>query len=424
MNLLFHWRTAYAGLSRVRSWCLVGWTVGTIIPYLAIATAHPQEKGVPVDAEPFTASLVAVNSEEIQFRKEDGREQSVPVGELVHWGTCREPQRGPVVILRDGGLLTALTGWKLNADTISIESDIWKAARIPRRLVRGVLLQVPGSAAERDAILVQMTTSPDKLDQCVLLDNDVVAGTIVSSMDDAIEMKVEARTVTIPRADLRAVIFRNLLNRPRTPSSIWSVGFLTGDCLFVDVVLLNTEGGKLVTGAGLALAPWKPDTLLEEICFLRPPCARCVYLSDLDPTSYKHVPLLELAWPYHTDRNVGGGQLRHAGKVFHKGLGLHSMSSLSYALDGQYSRFQAEIGLDDVAARRGSVICRAYVNSGSGWKLAFESAVIRGQQPLVPVSVDVSGAQRISLIVDRADQGDEWDYVNWIDARLTVNFTE
>jgi hypothetical protein len=34
------------------------------------------------------------------------------------------------------------------------------------------------------------------------------------------------------------------------------------------------------------------------------------------------------------------------------------------------------------------------------------------------VSVDLSGAKRISLIVDFADRADEWDRADWLDARL------
>jgi hypothetical protein len=34
------------------------------------------------------------------------------------------------------------------------------------------------------------------------------------------------------------------------------------------------------------------------------------------------------------------------------------------------------------------------------------------------VEVDLTGAKRVSLLVDFADRGDELDHVNWLDARM------
>ena len=400
-----------------RSMYRTAFTICLAIQAVAVFGAGPQETAVPIDDEPFAASLLDVDSVHVRFDTGTG-ERIVAMDDMLGWGTRREMQRGPVVILRDGSLLTTFADWALDADALLIESDIWKPTRISRQLVGGILVRVPSSAVARDGILDQIVAATGRLDQCVLLDEDVVRGTIVTSGEDTIEMDVESRSVSIPRAALRAVIFRNLVDRPRGGAMKWSVGFLAGDLVFADVVNVNGAGGQIVCDAGLTLLPWKTDVLLGEVCFLRPMCDRVVYLSDLEPARYKHVPLLKLAWPYRVDRNVLGGRLRHASRAFSKGLGMHSTSSLTYALDGEYRRFQADIGLDDMTQGRGSVVCRVYIDPGSGWQLAFESPVIRGRQSLVPVSVDVRGTQRISLIVDRSDQGDEWDHVNWIDARM------
>ena len=44
--------------------------------------------------------------------------------------------------------------------------------------------------------------------------------------------------------------------------------------------------------------------------------------------------------------------------------------------------------------------------------------MIRGGMAPVPVDIDVSGAKRLSLIVEFGDRGDELDRANWLDARL------
>jgi hypothetical protein len=38
--------------------------------------------------------------------------------------------------------------------------------------------------------------------------------------------------------------------------------------------------------------------------------------------------------------------------------------------------------------------------------------------PPTPISVDVRGGKRLSLIVDFAERGDELDHADWLNARL------
>ena len=130
-------------------------------------------------------------------------------------------------------------------------------------------------------------------------------------------------------------------------------------------------------------------------------------------------PLFDVPWPYVRDRSVSRGQLRHGGHVFLKGLGMHSDSRLAYAVAAQYAWLDAELGIDQRAGSNGSVIFRVYVQDADGaWSKAYESDVIRGSGPLVPIHVDIRGAVRLALIVDSADRLDVWDHANWINARL------
>jgi hypothetical protein len=144
-----------------------------------------------------------------------------------------------------------------------------------------------------------------------------------------------------------------------------------------------------------------------------------MYLSDLKPIGYLHVPFLDMTWPLGIDRNVLGGQLRSGGKVYFKGLGMHSTARVAYDLPHSVRAFQAELAVDDCAGLNGSVVFSVYLHDGrDDWKLAFQSEIVRGGQQTVPISVDVAGAKRIALIVDFADQGDVLDYADWLSARF------
>ena len=57
-----------------------------------------------------------------------------------------------------------------------------------------------------------------------------------------------------------------------------------------------------------------------------------MYLSDLKPAEYHQTPYLDLPWPYQTDRNVTGGLLRCGGRLYLKGLGVHSAARLVYKI--------------------------------------------------------------------------------------------
>jgi hypothetical protein len=143
------------------------------------------------------------------------------------------------------------------------------------------------------------------------------------------------------------------------------------------------------------------------------------YLSDLEAKSYRHRPFLDLGWQFQNDRNTLGGRLHCGGRVFEKGLGMHSIAGLTYDLDRSYQKFEADLGIDDATEAKGSVVFRVYVDDGSGeWTPKFQSTVVRGGDPPVPISVDLAGVRRITLIVDLADHGDEMDHAVWLDARL------
>jgi len=99
---------------------------------------------------------------------------------------------------------------------------------------------------------------------------------------------------------------------------------------------------------------------------------------------------------------------------------MHSSSRLAFDTGGRYRQLHAELAIDDRAGSQGSVIVRVYIQLAADgqWSMAYESPVVRGGQPALPLRVDLRQAQRIALIVDWADRADQWDHANWLNARL------
>nr|MCU0704690.1 NPCBM/NEW2 domain-containing protein [Fimbriiglobus sp.] len=144
---------------------------------------------------------------------------------------------------------------------------------------------------------------------------------------------------------------------------------------------------------------------------------KAVYLSDLKPKAAKEEAFGAVAWPWASDKSVKGNPLRlktdRGEEAFGKGLGLHPKTTLTYDLGGKYRRFEATVGLDATTGRRGAVDVTVLVD-GKPTKLdglTFASGV-------KPLSLDVTKAKELTLIVDYGPGGDVQDDVIFADARL------
>jgi chitodextrinase len=147
-----------------------------------------------------------------------------------------------------------------------------------------------------------------------------------------------------------------------------------------------------------------------------PPCTPTVtYLSDLSWSSATN------GWgPVERDRSNGeqaggdGRPLTLNGTTYAKGLGVHSPSEITYNLGGTYSRFRADIGIDDEVTSGGTVVFEVWAD---GQRL-YQSGVLTSSSATVAVNVDVTGKQQLRLVVTNADGRGAGDHADWADARL------
>ena len=125
--------------------------------------------------------------------------------------------------------------------------------------------------------------------------------------------------------------------------------------------------------------------------------------------------------PVERDRSNGedgagdGGPLTLDGTQYAKGLGTHAPSSVSVRLGGNCSALTAKIGVDDEMEDRGKVSFKVAVDGVA----KYTSDLLTGTSPTVPVTVDVTGGQLLTLQVTDAGDGITSDHADWADARLT-----
>jgi hypothetical protein len=360
------------------------------------------------DGPAVAANLTAIDAQgQIAFTT-SGKPRSVRAADLVCWGEFAEPAHGPVVVLADGGLLAAeVTG--IDKETLAADSDLLGTLKIPLEALAGVLLHPPAGRSQRDRLLARVAAASGASDRLILDNGDEVTGLLEGMENNSVQLKTDAGPLAVATGRIVAVIFNPGLKQPPAPRGFraW-VGLSDGSRLLATKLLLAGDALE-VTAAGQT---WK--IAAKELVALQPLGGRATYLSDLKPAEYRHVPYLDLSWPFHADANVTGGLLRCGGRLWLKGLGVHSAARLSYVLDQPYRRFQADLGIDDSTGGRGSVLFRVFVDGQQRWA----SGAVRGGAAPAPISIDLSGAKRLDLVVDYGERGDELDHADWLNARL------
>jgi hypothetical protein len=167
-----------------------------------------------------------------------------------------------------------------------------------------------------------------------------------------------------------------------------------------------------VLAAGCSPSLEEQEDLAEEETFLGSP----QYLSDLTWSSASN------GWgPVERDlsngeSNAGDGRpLTLNGVTYAKGLGVHSPSTVRFALSGSGGcRFKARIGLDDEVGSAGSVRFQVLL----GTSKVFESKVKRGSSNTSRIDVALGTARELTLVVTDAGDNTNYDHADWASARL------
>ena len=109
--------------------------------------------------------------------------------------------------------------------------------------------------------------------------------------------------------------------------------------------LLRLVVGDAADGTTEDHADWADAKLIDA-------AGKEVYLSDLKPLSFAHGSARK---EYGVNKSVAGQPLRIGTKTFDHGIGTHALGDMVFALDGQYERFQAWVGVDAETEKQGSV---------------------------------------------------------------------
>jgi hypothetical protein len=387
---------------------------------------------VPADGVPYRAKLAGVDANWNVTLEVDktGSLKKTAAADLVRWGQCTEQGRGGSAALADGGVLAAEVV-SADKDRVTFDSDVFGTFSLPMEALAGVVLRSPGGK-NRDMLLDRIVQATGDADRLILDNGDELAGQVesISAEDESVSLKTAAGPTKIKLDRVVAVLFNPSLrlkpDAKKNPDAknipairAW-VGLADGSRLLASRLVLDDQAAavSILGDATLKTTP-------ERVVFLQPLGGRAIYLSDLKvkPEDYRQTPYLDLPWPYKNDRSVVGGLLRTGGLLCLKGIGVHAAAEISYDLtpqllglknNQQAARFEALVCLDDSAAGQGSATFRVLVDGQE----RFASKKLHASDRPAPVSVDLRGAKRLTLVVDYADRADVLAHADWLDARI------
>ncbi|MEX0585989.1 MAG: NPCBM/NEW2 domain-containing protein [Pirellulales bacterium] len=405
------------------------------VAILSLATVGAVDVDVrTLDQRSVSGSLTELSAERIVVTHQ-GKSVSIPAAELL----SLMPRRGAETASAaksspsESGLWVELIdGSRLLARELSLDgahatlSLGTQTVRLSTATIRSVELQsVTDPVAKRWAELRAAKATADRLvvrrsEQTI----DSMEGTVRKLTPDTLHFELDGDVAKVRRTK----VFGFLLYRPgdrRVDDVVAYVDEVTKTRWAASRLQLEKDGLRLVTSAGLEVVrPWSSIVRLDFSA------GKIQYLSDLEPEAVTWTPLVASAaltpefesfFRPRRDRALRGGSLqlaksengRRTIQSFDKGLALHSRTRLVYRLPSSFRTFTAVAGIDARMKGAGGVRLEILADE----KRLFDRT-IRGADEPVPLSFDVQGAGRLTIVVDFGDDGDVADHLDLCDARL------
>lgn len=372
-----------------------------------------------VDGESVTGDIVALDAGTLTVEV-DGASKEVPLESVLQ---VRLPKSGESPGLDEGDLRLDLHhGGHLNCRQIVMEdrtvvadSVVAGKLRIPLSAVVAVRFR-PADPAVDDKWTELIQSDPDR-DLLVVRNGDVLDrldGTISSLDPQTLTFLVGDQRVPIDRS--KPKLFGVVTGRSATTAvtPIGELQFRNGDRLPIST--LSLDGDALRVDANGVEATVRLNAI-EAIDFGR---GKVKYLSDLEPRTLDHTPYfgpsaIDSVFDVLEDHSDAGRDvpIRIDRQAFRRGLVIHSRTTLKYRLNGEYQRFVAVAGIEQLVRPLGDL---DLVITADGKELFRRN--LKGTDAAVPLDLDVTGARELTIFVDFAGDSDISDHLALGDARL------
>jgi hypothetical protein len=385
-----------------------------------LIAAGPEFQVQTLDGRALSGSIVELTGEQLVLQTADAP-VTLPTSALLSVAPAKKPaasgdRPGAWVELTDGTQLVA-DDFRLRSSKARVRLPGGGDVEVPQKAIAAVRLksQDPAQAAQWEEIRAAQTTG----DVLIIRKGDALdylEGALGDIDAETVKFKLDGELSNVKRSRVEGFLYFHpaAAEAPTPQCRMTDAG---GQRIQVGKVTSSADKLKVVTPAGVTIeTPWERITRLDFSA------GKIVYLSELTPETSAWTPYFsagELSaterqfYRPRSDRNLDGEPLSVGGKKYARGLALHSRTELAYRLPGKFGRFQAVVGIDDGVQGAGAVHLRIEADG----RPLFDGPVAGGDAPR-ELDLDLTGAKRLSIVVDFGEGGDEADHLDLCDARI------
>jgi hypothetical protein len=376
------------------------------------------------DASAWTLSTADFHTEAVTFRGIDdkgvhvvpsagGKEQVVPPEAFLQLDRSVTPVERPAKFM-----LHLLTGDRVGGEPVKVENDqlSWRNAAVGELAVP--LTAVAALAKSGQVIDLAAQRNEDVV---ALSNGDTVRGIVTAMAGGQVQVKPSGGGEAVP-VPLDSVVSIQFASAGSSATNLSPTGKESR------AYRVRLDDGSTVLGSSLSVAGDKMNLSVGGGAPRPLPLARVIgieqvngpvsWLTSRTPSQDVQQPFVggseQSVWKTRTDADVAGQQLMVAGRLFKRGIGVHSYSRLAYPLDGTFKAFRTRYGINDSLVRA-DVTVRILV----GGKVAHEKQNVKGGTLSPVVVVDLpADAKELVLEVDYGQGIDVEDRLNWLEPAL------
>lgn len=361
----------------------------TIVLLLAVHATLGAAALAHLDGTEHDGETLTINADGTQAVL-DGQAFALRDLDWMRFGAPAVPRSGGMaVVLADGGWLPIEGVTPASDDRLSFVSPL------------GALALAPGAfRAWGSDEWLERTRSIDQ--DIVKLESGLYAGTLIDVRDGQVQIDIaDVGATELPVAQVEGL-------RLAVPER-------NADGLQLGATLLaGRPAVRLLPGPTLRLAANQQELSAAPPGRLLVFGGRRVWLGQLEPERVEEAGAFGVVWPYSVDHALDGGLLSLDGQRYQRGLAVHSKARLVWDLGGAFLRLRARCGIATEVAEVGSCAVRLLGDGRELWR----DDQLDGSDGAVELDLDLTGVERLELLVDYGERYDIGDHVVLADAWL------
>lgn len=389
---------------------------------LALAARGADYEAQTLDGQSVAGTLVQLDDKQLSLETPAGRQTLLleKLASVIRQASAAATSKPAISVeLVDNSVLNAVD-YKVADQKAQITLAAGEVVELPTRSIRWVRF---AGAVGDDKLNQQWTDvigGEHAGDVLVVRKGEVLdhmEGVLGNISAETCQFELDKDVIPVKRAKVAGLIYFH--NKAAELKAAVGIA-VSDDGTRLSLAKVDLADGKLQVVTPTGLSRTIP---LDNVARLDFSSGKIAYLSDLDAESAKHTPYFgaadlpaSIAGYFHYRRDAGFEHepLRIDGRVFRKGIAVHSRSTLVYKLPAQFRLFKATLGIDDNVREAGN----AHVEVRGDDKVLWQGDV-HGSDPPQELELELAGARRLTVFVDYGSDLDIGDQVDLGDARVT-----